>query len=169
MERDKGQGRPEGAPKEEDRAPKEQGRGHKESAERQSLPSVWDVLERRVRVQERYASLRESPERPVSNVIKKSHRDDLEVRLLEIELSEKGTARDKLICDLFYRTQPLLSPSREEFQKFRARTEALADEEIAEELRKHLETIRESSPQGPVFYSGVGLFDIYKRRDKKPS
>jgi hypothetical protein len=38
--KENGQGRPEGAPKEEDRAPKGQGRGHKESAERQPLRKV---------------------------------------------------------------------------------------------------------------------------------
>jgi hypothetical protein len=42
--KERGQGRPEGAPKEEDRAPqKEQGRGHKESAERQLLPGHGEV------------------------------------------------------------------------------------------------------------------------------
>jgi hypothetical protein len=130
---------------------------------------VWDVLERRVRVQERYASLRESPGRLKSNVIKKLHLDDLEVRRLEHDLDEKGMPHHKLIRDLFYHTLPLLSPSREKFQEFRTWAETLSTEEIAEELSKRLKAIREKTPQGPVFYSGVNLFGLTDRKDKEPS
>jgi len=138
--------------------------GGDKSPEHQPIPDVWDVLEQQVKVQERYSSLGELPERRVR---KKLYRDDLEVRQAEDAVREKGTPRNKHILDLFYRTQPVLSPSRDGFQEFRARVEALTDEEIAEELHKHLEAMRKRTTQGPVFYSGVGLFELLKRKDKK--
>jgi hypothetical protein len=142
---------------------REPAKSQQESQEHQSVPDVWDVLERRIRVQERHSRLGESPGRRALNRL---YRDDLEVRRLEEALDEKGTPRDKHILDLFYRTQPVLSPSRERFQEFRARTEVLSDEEIAEELRTRLEAIRAN--QHPGFSPRVGLLEFLKRKDKKP-
>jgi hypothetical protein len=159
MERNEGRGRP-GAPKSQ-----EQARGQRESKERQPLPNVWDILERRARIQERYSSLGELPRRQVLN---KLHRDDLELRHLEDSIHEEGTPRDKHILDLFHLTVPFLPGSLEQFQQFRSKVEPLSNNEITEELRKHSEAIREKTPQGPVFYSGVGLDDLIKREDKKP-
>jgi hypothetical protein len=93
MERNEGRGRP-GAPKSQ-----EQARGQRENKERQPLPNVWDILERRARIQERYSSLGELPRRQVLN---KLHRDDLELRHLEDSIHEEGTPRDKHILDLFH-------------------------------------------------------------------
>jgi predicted secreted protein len=56
--KEQGQGRPEGAPKEEDRTPqKEQGRTQKESKEGQALPNVWDVLKRKARASDEFLNL----------------------------------------------------------------------------------------------------------------
>jgi hypothetical protein len=107
-----------------------------------------------VRVQERYSSLGELPGQRVLNTL---YRDDLEVRRLEKALDKRGTARDKLIRNLFYHTQPVLSLSREGFQEFRGRAKSLSDEEIAENLRKHVEARRVGTPQGPVTYETGSL------------
>jgi hypothetical protein len=149
--KERGQGRPEGAPKEEDRAPqKEQGRGHKESAERQPLPNVWDVLERRVKADECYVGI--EPFMPPQNFrnfgeAQEYYREQLEVKRLEEELSEKGTPRDKLILDLFDTITLQLGTgyisfkvlSREEFQQFSSKVDPLSDKEIAEANRLQAE------------------------------
>jgi hypothetical protein len=101
-------------------------------------------------------------------VLNKLRRDDLELRRLEDAIHEEGALRDKHILDLFHLTVPFLPESLEQYQQSRSKIEPLSDKEIAEELRKHLEAIQERTPQGPVFYSGVGLDDLIKWEDKKP-
>jgi hypothetical protein len=137
--KERGQGRPEGAPKEEDRTPqKEQGRWHKESAERQPLPGVWNILERRVRLHEELSAGRISGE--------EYEREQIKLNRTCYEIEKKGSDRDKLIIKLHgcithepTGTLPLPLKERnmslEEFQQFRSKVEPLADEELAEKVR----------------------------------
>jgi hypothetical protein len=163
--KERGQGRPEGAPKEEDRAPqKEQGRGQQESAERQPLPNVWDVLERRERLDElkpkRYYIYPDgSIQPPLSNTF---YREERELNRLSRELREKGTPRDKLILKLGSHPQLLTRglSQQEEFQKFRSQVEQMSDEEIAEEIR------RKKQFKGATFHS-VGLLHVIKEFEKQ--
>jgi hypothetical protein len=154
--KERGQGRPEGAPKEEDRAPqKEQGRRHKESAERQPLPRVWDILERHVRL-----NTKDVEDHPRG---KEHDRQQHEVNWLIYDLkTKKGTNREKLIIELF--NSITIQPgeygptdrdlSLEEFQQFRSRGEALCEKEIAEEIRKQGEEkqrkIEEARKRGKI-------------------
>jgi hypothetical protein len=121
MERRDGRGRPV-APKSQ-----EQGRGKKESKERQPLPNVWDVLERRVRIEEEAVNLTY---------------DEYHIKLSKVnrtldKLAEKGTPRDRLIQDLY---EKLLIDSAEmlvkELKQFRSQVEPMSDDEIREEIRK---------------------------------
>jgi hypothetical protein len=152
--KEKGQGRPEGAPKEEDRAPKEQGRGHKESAERQSLPSVWKVLESRVRLAAKF----NSKDTETRITYEEHELQRLKLSRLSNEISKKGTDRDKLILKLHagITIQPVDSLpvpfkitdlSLIEFQKFRSKVEPMSDEEIREEIRKAEEEFRRKSKE----------------------
>ncbi len=164
--KERGQGGPEGAPKEEDRAPqKEQGRGQKEGKERQPLPSVWDILERRERLDELkpkgyWVSSDGRIEPPLPE---KLEREGRELNRLSRELREKGTLRDKLILELGsygqIRTRGL--SQREEFQKFRSQVEQMPDEEIAEEIRRHKQFT------GAAFHSGVGFGKIIRHNHKE--
>jgi hypothetical protein len=135
--KERGQGRPEGAPKEEDRThQKERGGGEKESKEHQSAPSVWDLLERHVRL-----NTKDVEGHP------KGKEHDLqqhEVNWLIYDLkTKKGASRDKLIIGLF--NSITIQPgeygpsdrdlSLEEFQQLRSKVEPLAEEEIREEIR----------------------------------
>ena len=72
-----------------------QGEGTK-SPERQPLPSVWNVLERKVKVDA--PDIEDRPKYGSQDY----KREAEEVNRLEMELSEKGTTREKLIVDLFY-------------------------------------------------------------------
>jgi hypothetical protein len=131
MDRKEGRGRP-GAPTKEQR----------ESKERQPLPSVWEVLERSVRLGAREAEGQTGQE--------EYDRELREVNRLTNEIHKKGTARDRLILDLYNsiiiqpggsRTLPfeIEDLSIEEFQQFHSRVEAMSHEEITEELRKQKE------------------------------
>jgi hypothetical protein len=75
-------------------------------------------------------------------------REVLEISQLEEDLDERGTARVKLIVDLYKSivTMPtsgspldLRNLSLEEFQQFRSKVDPMAEEEIAEEIRKQKE------------------------------
>jgi hypothetical protein len=165
MERDKGQGRPEGTPKKEDRAPqKEQGRRHKENAERQPLPNVWDVLEQRVRLHEELSAGRIFGE--------EYKREQIKLNRTCYEIEKKGSDRDKLIiklhgCITYEPTGTLLLPlkernmSPEEFQQFRSKVEPLADEELAEKVRtaeEDYERKRNETPfRGPWPSGGINV------------
>ncbi len=139
--KERGQGGPEGAPKEEDRAPqKEQGRGQKEGKERQPLPNVWDVLERRVK------AWTPDPNRSYGARIDEHNEVD---RLID-GLKEKGTDRDRLILDLYTSITIQPGPGErierelllEEFPQFRSKVEPMSDDEIREEIRKEEEVKR---------------------------
>jgi hypothetical protein len=85
MERKESRGRP--------RAPtsKEQGRRQKESKECQQALNVWDVLERRVRIEEETVNL--TCDEYYTKLSKVNRTLD--------KLAEKGTPRDSLIQDLY--------------------------------------------------------------------
>jgi hypothetical protein len=87
MERNEGRWKRLGEPK------KEQGSGQGESKEGQALPNVWDVLERKVRINE---------ERSSGRITEEEH--DQERQKLDSwlnKLDEKGTARDRVIEELY--------------------------------------------------------------------
>jgi hypothetical protein len=84
------QGRPPGEPK------KEQGRGQGESKECQTLPSVWDLLERKVRL-----NAKDVTDRPRWGS-QEYEREFDELNRLQNEQRKKGAPRAKLINDLFY-------------------------------------------------------------------
>ena len=116
---------------------KDQGRGQKESKERQPLPSVWDVLERRVRLRAIGSDRRDE----------KYDREWCELNRLVDEIDKKGTDREKLISNLYREliwyptgTLPVVASFThllpEEFKRFRSKVEPMADDEIREEIRK---------------------------------
>jgi hypothetical protein len=134
--KEQGQGRPEGAPKEEDRTPqKEQGRTQKESKEGQALPNVWDVLKRKARASDEF--LRGRMIRAEYD-----HEQD-EVERLKEEIDEEGTDRDKHILALLYNRRPRLNllSKQQQIQQWRSHVEPLSDEDIAECARKQKEEI----------------------------
>jgi hypothetical protein len=137
MERRDGQGRP-GAS-----TSREQGRGKKESKEHQSLPSVWEVLERKVRITEARSSGR----------ITEDEYDQERRKLASSlnKLDEKGTDRDRVIEELYnvltidltnsfsIETRAL---SLDEFHQLRSKVEPMSDDEIREEICKTSRVIR---------------------------
>jgi hypothetical protein len=110
------------------------------SPERHPPPSVWAYLERHVRLQ-----AQDSEDRPRPDSEEYTHEAE-EVNRLSRDLAKRGTHRDRLIRELYgeVRCEPAPFPSLaklrnlslEEFQQFRSRVEPLADEQIAEEIRK---------------------------------
>ena len=112
--------------------------GGSNSPESQPLPSVWDVLERIVRLEAR------ADEGQISN--EEYDREYHEQDRLKRELKDRGSDRDKLILDLY--TDKTMHPAHvpvpvefidltpEEFQQFRAKVEPLSEERIREEIRK---------------------------------
>jgi hypothetical protein len=118
-----------------------------ERGERKPLPSVWEVLGREVRL---YNNSRLIEPGYKDRVYEESQREFDEVNRLSSELREKGTARDKLIFNLYdaityeptsrvdgcYRC---LSP--EEFYELRSWLEPLDNEHIHEVLRKRAKEI----------------------------
>jgi hypothetical protein len=76
----------------------------------------------------------------------KYHREKDRLNRLHQELAEKGTARDKILLDLYQvvRKEPAGLPivvrfrhlSLEEFHQFRSKVEPMSEEELAEEKRK---------------------------------
>jgi N-acyl-D-aspartate/D-glutamate deacylase len=129
MECNEGRGRP-GAPTKEQR----------ESKEHQPLPNVWDVLERKVRINE---------ERSSSRITEEEH--DQERQKLDSslnELDEKGTARDRVIEELYNVLTIELTNSfsikikalsLDEFHQLRSKVEPMSDDEIREEIREKRE------------------------------
>jgi hypothetical protein len=112
----------------------------RERGERQPLPSVWNVLERKVKVDA--PDIEDRPQYGSQDY----KRERGEVKRLEMELWEKGTLRDKLIVALFGKMtmEPAALPilayfrdlSLEEFQQFRSKIEPMSEAEIREEIRK---------------------------------
>jgi hypothetical protein len=109
------------------------------SPESQLLPSVWVVLERKVRFH-----ARDIEDHPRGEEYYQELRD---VNRSVDEVDEKGTPRDKLIIRLY--TAGIVQPgaggpvmrrlSLEEFQQFRSKAEPLSDEELTEAIRKQRE------------------------------
>jgi hypothetical protein len=147
--------------------PQEQGRGAGESEERQSLPNVWDILKRRERLDEqRPKQITLYPDGSIQPPLPEElEREESELNRLSRELREKGTARDKLILELgsYGRIRTRGLSQQEDFQKFRSQVEQMSEEKIAQEIDRH------KRATGATFFSGVGLFDIYKRKDKNSS
>jgi hypothetical protein len=133
-----------------------------ERGERQPLPSVWEVLERKVRIHEEFSSNR---------ITEQEY--DRKLRALnraEWEKEAKRTPRDHLILELYVvaaaeptGTLPvpltLRKLSLEEFQQFRSRIEPMSEEEIREEIRKADKGFERkaiilrkgfSAPKGPI-------------------
>jgi hypothetical protein len=112
------------------------------SPEHQPLPSVWDILERDVRLDELYHE-----GRMTSQEYEEGERELGEVNRLKGELYEKGSPRDKLILDLYNTVTlepsglPVLIPynrslSRKEYERFRSHIELLSEKQLAEDIRK---------------------------------
>lgn len=103
-----------------------QGGGIK-SAERQSLPGVWDILERRMKLKD-YPKGKEFEQKAI------------EVLNLQDLKTTYGTDREKLIFKLYntvrYEPGDERQPERyrrlsqEQFQRFRSQVESLPDEEL---------------------------------------
>jgi predicted transcriptional regulator len=107
--------------------------GGNKSPERQPLPNVWDVLERKARRSDNCGrTTREEWE----------HERE-EVDRLKKEIDEKGTDRDKHILALLYIRRPRLSlqSELEQIQEWRSLVEQLTDDELAECTRKQKEEI----------------------------
>jgi hypothetical protein len=127
---------------------------------------VWDVLERR----ERLAVLKPKSHgvyldgRIAPPLPEKLEREERELNRLSRELREKGTPRDRLILELgsYGRLRTWGLSQRDEFQQFRSEVEQMSDEEITAEIH------RRNQFAGPAFYSGVSIFDVLKRKEKKP-
>jgi nitric oxide reductase activation protein len=135
--KERGQGRPEGAPKEDRTPQKEQGSRQKESAERQPLPNVWDVLGHRVQVY--------TPDR--NRTFGERVDQKKAVNRWMDGLKKKGTDRDRLILDLYTSVTVQPGPGErierelllEEFPQFRSKVEPMSDDEIRKEIRKEEE------------------------------
>jgi hypothetical protein len=118
----------------------EQGKSQQGSPERQPLPSVWDVLERDVRLNA--PDIEDRPQWPSEEYM----REFDEVAQLEEELMENGTPSEKLVMKLYSATRAEPAPlptvayyrsfSLEEFHQFRSKVEPLSEHEIREEIRK---------------------------------
>jgi hypothetical protein len=114
-----------------------------ERGERQPLPSVWEVLERKVRITEARSSGR----------ITEDEYDQERRKLASSlnKLDEKGTDRDRVIEELYnvltieltnsfsIETRAL---SLDEFHQLRSKVEPMSDDEIREEICKTSRVIR---------------------------
>jgi hypothetical protein len=140
MERDRGQGRPDQKPTS---VSGKASPGIPESAERQQLPGVWDILEREVRLAAKF----NSKDTKVRITYEEYLGEERELGRLSNEISKKGTDRDRLILHLHagITVEPtgrlpvpviirILSP--EDFKQFRSKVEPMSDDEIHEEIRK---------------------------------
>jgi hypothetical protein len=123
------------------------------SPERQPLPSVWEVLERKVRLHAPDIEGRPSGQ--------EYYRELREVNRSLDELYEKGTARDGLIQHLYNSKTmepmgklPVPVTSRalslEEFQQFRSKIEPLSEEEIRTEIRTAQEEFERKKKAKPT-------------------
>jgi hypothetical protein len=116
--KEKGQGR-HGAPKSQ-----EQTRGQGKSKESQALPNVWDALERKVRLHACWSPQFTHEEQ------EEYWRELREVGGSLIEIKTKGTALEKLLCNLYSSivVQPghggpvIKHLSIEQFQQLRSNT-----------------------------------------------
>jgi hypothetical protein len=123
---------------------------------------VWKVLERKVRIDERYVGLDrwDFPEgfRDLQEA-REYYREQCEVKRLEEELAEKGTPRDKLILELVTTINLQLGSgnpayralSQEEFQNLRSQVEPMSEEQIAEKIREQNEYYRHLGKETGVF------------------
>jgi hypothetical protein len=113
--------------------------GGSKSPERQTLPNVWDVLERRVKL-----DAPDVEDRPRGE---QYYRELRKVNRSLDELDEKGTDRDSLTedlynaitiepCDSLQVPYKVITLSLEEFQQLRSRVEPLSDEELRDEVCK---------------------------------
>jgi hypothetical protein len=131
----------------------EQAQPQQERGERRPLPTVWEILERDVRLNETYDENRLTSQYKsifdlyTSQEHQEYKRELAEVNRLKSDLYEKGTSRDKLILDLHSTATlepsglPILIPynrslSREEYRQFRSKIEQLSEQEIAKEIVK---------------------------------
>jgi hypothetical protein len=141
MHENEGRGRRPGAPDSQSKPnhPEQQAHGGGfKSPEHQSLPSVWEVLERKVRINE---------ERSSARITEEEH--DQERQKLDSslnELDEKGTARDRVIEELYNALTIELTNSFSIKIKalsldelLRSKVEPMSDDEIREEIRKKRE------------------------------
>jgi hypothetical protein len=177
MERKEGRGRP-GAPNNEE-APKSQSKpnqpeqsphgGGIKTPERQSLPSAWDLLERKARCSDKFLSGRMTKD--------EWEHEGREVDQLKKELYKKGTPRDKHILALLFNRAPGLSllSEREQIQEWRSLVEPLSDDDIAECARKQKKEI-EDFRRGEIpilsFHPSAGngeliLADFIKNKKRK--
>jgi hypothetical protein len=133
----------------------EQGKPQQERGKREPLPSVWDVLERDVRLSERY-----DKDDLTRQEYEEGEREQGEVKRLANAIREKGTVRDRLILDLYSTITlepsglPVLIPynrslKREEYQQFRSKVEPLSEEKLAEEIRKAKEDFKRREDAHP--------------------
>jgi hypothetical protein len=123
------------------------------SPERQPLPSVWEILERSVRLNA--PDIENRPQWPSEQYM----REFDEVAQLEEELMENGTPSEKLIIKLYSTTREEPAPlpaliyfrrfSLEEFHQFRSRVEPLSEHEIREEIRKAQEEFDRKAEKTP--------------------
>ena len=113
-------------------------------SEAQPRPSVWDVLERQVKLW--------VPGRPRMNK-KEFIREAREVKLLKEEIQENGTVRERLTFTLYDLEKMLMRPDRpgrdilkllgisprnvllEEIHSLRSRVEAMSDEQLVDRVR----------------------------------
>jgi hypothetical protein len=138
--------------------------GDGKSPEHQPLPSVWDILERRMSLDElkpkgHWVSSGGRIEPPLPEELE---REERELNRLSRELREKGTPRDRLILELgsYGRIRTRGLSQEEEFRQFRSEVEQLSDEEIAVEIR------RQENITGFAFSPGVGLSEIIFKYQK---
>jgi hypothetical protein len=136
-------------------------RGGSKSPERQPLPDVWDVLERKVKL---HAS--DIKDRPRGQ---EYYRELSEVNRSLDELYEKGIPRDMLIQNLY--TVKTMEPtgklpvpvtsrdlSLEGFQQFRRKVEPLSEGEIMEEIHtaeEEFERKKKSKPTPPLHFDSI--------------
>jgi hypothetical protein len=118
--------------------------GVSNSPDRKTRPSVWDILERQVKLW--------APEGPRMDR-KAFVREGSEVKLLKEEIGEKGPAREKLSFALYALAKMFMRPARpasgtlkllglsprsvflEELHSLRSRVEAMSDEQLVERVR----------------------------------
>ena len=124
------------------------------SPERQPLPSVWDVLERSVKLAVKGNEVLTSHEE-----FAEYNRERREAGRLKSELKKRGTDRDRLILDLYTETtiEPANFPvpidfvdlSPEKFQQFRTKVEVLSEDDIRGEIRQAKEEYERKAKAHP--------------------
>jgi hypothetical protein len=154
--KEQGQGSPEGAPKSQSKPNHPEQLSHTggiRSAERQILPSAWDLLERKARASDELLRGR------MSRAEYDGQQDEME--RLKVEIDEKGIDRDKHILALLYDRTPRLSllSQQQQMQQWRSQVETLSDHDIAACAHKQKEEI-DAFQRGEVyilaFHSSAG-------------